>query len=674
VLLKMFASYRIALILIAVTLAIFWSVGKHEFVWDDRINITENPYLKETTFAKILTFWQGPYEKSYVPLTYTAWAIIAGASENPSGTANRLDPRPFHGANLFLHVFAVLVVYAIVRRLVVSEWAAAMGALLFGLHPLQVEAVARVAGLKEVLSGLLSLIALWQYLLFVESFSSPGHDGVPGKALVPGKRRSKARVTHYVLATVAFVLALLAKPAAVAMPLIAWMLDYFYFGRSWRQTVTWLGGWGVLAMIFVGLASWADPQSQFTSVASLWARPLIALDALAFYLDKLFLPFGLTVDYGPAPVAAAQWGRIYFMWLLPAGAGLGLWLWRKRETQLVGAGAIFVAGLLPVLGLLPFGFQQISTVADRYVYLALLGPALALAWVIVRWQANAIRLTCAVVIAALGIKTIVQIDVWKDNASLFQHALKQNPNSWLAHHYLALDAAKAGADERALEHSRAALKLNPEFTEGHYQLGNLLAARGDIEGAMQHYQQVLRADPRSVKVYYNLGNALARSTRLTEAAEQFEKGLAVDPANASVHSNLARVLLRQNRFEEAINHYRRALISEPNAADIHYGLAHALAGRGEVQPALDHYLTALRLNPKYAGAYYNVGVILARRGETNYAILRFRQALMINPDFAEAHEGLGRALILQGEKVEGMKHLQEALKILKTARGTDSSQ
>lgn len=669
----MSTRYLVAVILIAVTLAIFSSVGKHEFVWDDRSAITESPFINDATVGKALAFWQPLDGKLYIPLTYVAWAAIAGVSENPAGSTNRFNPGPFHWANLFFHVVAVLVVYAFVRGLVGNEWAAGAAALLFGLHPLQVEAVARAAGLKEVLSGLLSLVALWQYSLFAESQASSAAAAPAGKALAAKRKPPKSRVSHYLFATVALVLGLLAKPAAVVVPIIAWMFDYFYFQRSWRETARWLGGWMVLALIFIGVARWVQPESQLSVVTPVWMRPLIALDALAFYFYKLIFPLQLSVDYGRTPIVAAQQGWIYYTWIVPVGVAALLWVWRKQNRQLIGTAAIFVAGLLPVLGLLPFDSQQISTVADRYVYLAMLAPALALGWAMSRWQSKAVRVACAALLVALAVKTALQTNLWRSNASLFEQTLEQNPNSWLAHHYLAFDAAKSGADKKALEHYQVALKLNPDFTETHYQLGNLLAAQGDIDGAMEHYRKVLRADPRAVKVYYNLGNALARSTRLTEAVEQFEKGLAVDPANPSVHSNLARVLVRQSRFAEAIEHYRKALVSEPNAADIHYGLAHALAGRGEVQPALEHYLEALRINPKYAGAYYNVGVILARRGQTNDAILRFGQALMIRPDFAEAHEGLGRALILQGERDEGMKHLQEALRILKTVRGTDSS-
>ena len=104
------------------------------------------------------------------------------------------------------------------------------------------------------------------------------------------------------------------------------------------------------------------------------------LKGVAFYLSKLVVPFWLGPDYGRAPEwVLAQWWH-WFTGLVPWGLALWLWSRRTRVPWLVAAVGVFVTGLLPVLGLVPFAFQAYSTVADHYMYSAMLGPALALAW------------------------------------------------------------------------------------------------------------------------------------------------------------------------------------------------------------------------------------------------------------------------------------------------------
>ena len=109
-------------------------------------------------------------------------------------------------------------------------------------------------------------------------------------------------------------------------------------------------------------------------------RPLIAGDAVAFYFYKLIFPWKLSLDYGRTPTYALQQPVIYFLWSIPCTLLILAWRFRKQRPHLFVALAIFLIALLPMLGLVTFHFQYYSTVADHYLYLPMLGVALALAW------------------------------------------------------------------------------------------------------------------------------------------------------------------------------------------------------------------------------------------------------------------------------------------------------
>jgi hypothetical protein len=163
-----------------------------------------------------------------------------------------------------------------------------------------------------------------------------------------------------------------------------------------------------------------------------WARPFIAGDALAFYLGKLAWPVGLCADYGRTPeeVLGHAWG--YLTWLAPAVLGVLVWRGRARRPMLLAAAALFSLGLLPVLGFVPFIFQQFSTVADRYAYLALLGPAVALAWWLSTQRRPAAGVATSAVLAALGFLSAFQTLHWYNNGTFWTHTIRHNPRSWLA--------------------------------------------------------------------------------------------------------------------------------------------------------------------------------------------------------------------------------------------------
>lgn len=534
--------FYIALLLIIFTLAVFYQVRDHDFMSDDYIHIVENPYLKPVTLPHVLELWQKPYWGLYIPVTYTVWAAIARLTELPGAgqSGPKLDPRPFHSANLVLHLVNLLIVFAILRMLSRNDWAASCGALLFALHPVQVEPVAWVSGLKDVLSGFFSLLALWQYLTYAMATSSSAN-----AATAQGEMASvKRRFFHFAVATLAFVLALLSKPTAAMVPLAAWLLDRYVLQRTIRQCTASLTIWVVLAVPLAILTKWSQPDAGIEFLTPIWVRPLVAGDALTFYLYQLAVPLSLGPDYSRSPELVLRHGWIYLAWLLPFGLAVLIWLGRHKRPWLVAAGGVFVIGTVPTLGLVPFSFQDISTVADRYLYFSLLGPALSLAYFLSepRSRRGLTVLLCVGLLTFLGIRSALQAHYWSDSTTLYQHVLKKNPRSWMAH---------AG-------------------------LGDSLAKQRKFEQAMTHYSQALRIRPNDAATHNNLGNILARQRKFEEARTQYLKALRIEPDNAAAHNNLANVLAEQDDFDQAIAHYLQALQIDPEYETARHGLSLAI--------------------------------------------------------------------------------------------------
>jgi protein O-mannosyl-transferase len=594
---------RLGLIVLGLTVGtvvVFGAVFEHRFLWDDDSNIVENPGLNPVTLPKVIDFWQRPYGRLYVPLTYTVWAALAELSESVAGReANaNLDPRAFHIANLTLHVVSVLIVFAILRLLVRNDWAAAGGALLFAVHPVQVEPVSWATGMKDLLCGFFSLFAIWQFLLYAKAGTSVTSAAGHSVATPVAEHKLyffQTRVFHYSLASLAFVLALLAKPTAVSVPFAIWALDRWALGRSNKQSFVALAGWFAGALVFIVITKLAQPAEAAGVITPLWARPIVAGDAVVFYLYKLIWPLGLTPDYGrfPAWVLGQKW--LYFAILIPLSIGTILWLWRERWPMLIASAAVFITGILPVSGVIPFDFQRISTVADRYLYLSMLGPALAIAWLLARQWHLVAGATAAVVLGALGIASATQTRYWRDAGTLFGYAVTVNPNSWLAHNNLGNSLAERGQLKPAIQHYRRALEIDPDYAMAHNNLGKALFARGELAPAIDHFRQALRINPDYAKAHYNLGTVLARQGEIDEATNYFRRAVEIDPNYAKAQYNLGIALARQGKLEEAIGHFQEALRTQPESAETHESLARALAQQGNRDEAMKHFQEALRL-------------------------------------------------------------------------------
>lgn len=669
----------LAALLVIVTAAVFWQVHRFEFVWDDVVNLTGNAYMARPSWASLARFWERPFAYLYVPLTYTVWLILARAValwNLLGGSAAQLWPAPFHAANLLLHILAVLVVFAILRKIVRQDWPAAAGAMLFAVHPVQVEPVAWVTGLKDLLAGFLSLVSVWQYLAYLEVAAAAGKSA-GGNAEKTNADDHEGSVTkqkrlHYTLATLAFVLALLAKPTAVVVPAALWVLDYCLIGRSMRAATRSLSGWILVALSIAVVTKLAQTAELVEFITPLWFRPLLLADAIGFYLFKLVLPLRLTIDYG----RSAQWvvneGWLDFFWVIPCALAVPLWFGRERRSWLVAATALFVIGILPVSGLSVFAFQNISVVADRYLYFSMLGPALALASLL---SERGGKLPLAITLVALGllsVRTAMQVPYWRDNRSLFDHALELNPNSWIARLNVATLVVQEGKLDEAVAQFRALLRLKPAYADAHNNLGSALSRQGKLDEAVEQYQEALRVNPASAMPHTNLANIHAKQGEVDEAIRHYREAVRIDPEYFEAHQKLGDLLFGRGQIDEAIPHLEEALRGNAASLEDYNNLAIALAKTGRVDEAIRFLRAAVLADPSNAGAHNNLGIVLAGTGQIEDGAEQFREAVRLRPDFAQAHENLSRALTMLGKQAEAIRHHQEAQRLEAAERSAKS--
>ena len=133
-------SRTFLLVLVAITFATFSPVLRNDFVaWDDPQTIIEHPGVNPASFSAVIRYWQEPLSGLYVPLTYTVWSAIGSVARDAAGT---LHAWPFHLASVVVHCVSAGLVFSILRQLLHEDWPAFVGALLFALHPLQVEPIA----------------------------------------------------------------------------------------------------------------------------------------------------------------------------------------------------------------------------------------------------------------------------------------------------------------------------------------------------------------------------------------------------------------------------------------------------------------------------------------------------------------------------------------------------
>lgn len=545
-----------AIALILIVGAVFWGVVGHDFlVWDDDVFLYRNPLLAPPSWEHLAQVWREPYAHLYAPVTYSLWILLGMAGSVSVQGQTMLVPTVFHAASLLVHVLAALVAFALLRRLLrrgetgqrgVTR-AAFIGALLFALHPLQVEAVAWASELKDLLAGLLGLLALYLYL-------------VPVTAEKPLDGRDKSR--HYLAATLVFVLALLAKPNVAVLPLLAGLLDWHVQRRSLRQSLTLLLPWVVLAGALALLTRHVQPPSPDLYVP-LWQRPLIVGDALAFYLGKLVWPLNLAADYGRTPHWVLAQASTPWVWLLPVAVLALSWAARRRLPAVTTGLWFLCLAPLASLGIVAFDFQQYSTVADHYLYLGLFGPALLVAWLAHKGPRLWTSAGAALLLGVMAALTLLQLMTWSNSSGFWQHTLEVNPRSLVAHNNLAAGYMLARRPDLAEPHLRAAVALQPRDADALVNLGMALVQQGRFAEAIEPLREGLGNRPGDPKAQLLLGLSLARLGRAAEALPYLVQTLEANPSDWTTRFTLAGVLLELGRKAEACAQLRAVLQDQP---------------------------------------------------------------------------------------------------------------
>jgi len=522
----------IRLILLTAVLLVFGRILSNEFVnWDDNPLIYSNPNIANPTFTGLLHHWNPKdpnNSEMYDPLVFTLWWSLAHVAqlETPDFLGSKLNPYVYHAANLLVHILSACVVLEILRRLKIGDWAALAGALIFAIHPIQTEAVVWATAMKDLLSGLLALLAIWRYIAALQS-------------------TDRRRKRNYLLATICFAAALLSKPSTVVVPAIVAAIDRIIYGRSWRDIGKWIWPWLLLASGCAALTIWVQPPHPF-DVGPMWARPLIAMDALAFYLYKIFLPIRLSFDYGRNPAAVLSdptlHHPLYWTWIFPLAAAVILR--RLKRPALTVAGLIFLLGLLPVLGLKTFVFQYYTTVADRYVYISMLGAGMAVGWLMQRFRNHLAIGVFLLLIALLGSLSFVQAGRWKDTETLYDFGLRLNETRAL--HYLIFGDYKDHVAESA---------------------ESIKDQDANFEQAADLYREAIRLEPKNTNGYDRLARDLVRLNRIPEAIDVVRQWIAIDPQideklrekPGSLEALLGSLYLKNGQYPQAIASLKRSL-------------------------------------------------------------------------------------------------------------------
>ena len=428
-------AYLLAGLLALVTLAAYWPARHYDFVdYDDDNYVFENANVRGGLS------WEG-LELAFVDTHTGNWHPLTWISHMLDCQLFGMNAGGHHLTSVCIHCANAALLLLLLDCMTGALWRSAFVAAIFALHPLRVESVAWIAERKDVLSGFFFLLTLWMYARYAKEKNSP--------PLVAANNRSQR---FYRLSLAFFALSLLSKPMVVTLPFVLLLLDFWPLQRidifksktseapatGHQLPALLLEKWpffllSIICGFITLLTQWRTLPSQTLGIGSRLADMMT--DDLG-YLEKIFWPRHLTFLYLRPPTIPVP--TLLLSGLVLAGiSALVVACFRRRPYLAVGW-LWFLGMLLPVSGVIPLARLSI---ADRYTYLPSIGLAIMVTWGIAEAAEKFLSPRLLPVLATAAATALLvlcvamtryQLAFWKNTGTLMKHALKIDPNNYVA--------------------------------------------------------------------------------------------------------------------------------------------------------------------------------------------------------------------------------------------------
>lgn len=599
--------YIPALLSLFLVLAVFFSTLKNDFNVDDHFLVKRNPIIQTLNPATHLTspFWSRWDVSSQYYRPLVTWSLALDRAIHGEKAWG------FHLTNILLHAINVFLFFLLLRQ-IGGELVGIMGAMLFAVHPVQVEPVVFVLGRTDLLCVLFLLLSAQLYARLWE----------------PPLGR-KGRLLFLSLITFSF--ALLCKELAVTFPALALAIDLARSrDKPWRSALPegfrqflrhfpfYLGmilGYLLIRYYVIGQflgtpstieKTWQNPLFG----ASLGVRLLTAVNVAFRYFKLLIFPRHLSIDYGydVVPLVSSIFSPIFLLSslvILCFGAALLFLAWKKPVCLF---GAVSLSGTYLLISHLFFPAPIIM--AERFLYLPMIGLTVFLVSVVIIFAeavAPLSRRTLVSIILVmlflipLSVRSIYRIRDWRNDLTLFSSAIKATPRSAMSWNNLGVEQKKRKDYEAAIFSFQRAIEIFPSFSRARVHLAASLRESGDLESAENILRDTIEDFPEQSYIKIDLFEVLTMRADRLSLEDREEEALAlrrevVDRGQALLEDETIDMLLSTEANLMLTVAQNLVLLGENSKAEKTFEAALATAERElvkkEVPPDVAHTLKA----------------------------------------------------------------------------------
>jgi tetratricopeptide (TPR) repeat protein len=526
------------IIILLMTGLIYRSSLKGEFLsYDDTENVVNNPLIRNLTLNTIPQFFHSEKLYMYTPLTFLSYALdykIGG-----------MDPYWFRFTNLLLNLLNIILTFILALQLLNKRILALFVAILFAVHPINVDSVAWISARSNLLAGTFILLSIIFYLFYIKKFN----------------------YWYLTLSVLTYLLSILSKSSFVLLPVFLFFLDYLQRRKWSAKTVIekapyFLFGLmiGLVTLFFRTDIGYSQSVASYSSID----RIFMLFYSLDGYLLKAILPVNLSEIYtypvkinGFLPILY-YFSPIIFI-LIPVFLIISFKS-KDLQKQIITYFLFFLLLIIPTQSvIIEDGFM-----ANRYGYIPLIGIFILLVVLIniivmrfptiIKWL---IPLTIIIFIG-FSVHSYNRSKVWRTTTILFDHAISVSPDASFAYNGRGMAKYLNNDFDGALADYNEAIKLNPVYSTCFYNRGIVFYNDQQYKEALQDYSSAIKLNSKFASCYDARGilymDIIGNDSL---ALLDYNQAIQINPKFAQAYYNRGILFMRMQNTVSACNDFRK---------------------------------------------------------------------------------------------------------------------
>ncbi len=477
----------------------------------------------------------------------------------------KLSPAIYHLSNLVMHLASVLLVFKFLRLNRVARYPAFVLSLIFSLHPIMLHAVAWVPGRNDLL---LCIFSLGSFIFMLQFFEQP---------------KLKFLIGHLLC----FVLALLTKETAIALPVI--YIAYYLVYKNENRKFLFLS---LLAWLIIG-ATWLTVRNSIVEVPV--PNQLGFVEVLKNFIPAMVLYTGKAI----VPVQQSVLPLLRNASLLPGLAVILVLLLlvfkpgiRDKKTAGLGLLLFFLVLALPVW------FSAAKGGAEHYehrIYTALPGMLLFFSQLKFNYSSFIFRAVVLMLLVVFAIKTYARMPVYKNKENFVDAGVKECPGNYI----FLFQKAEIHFNQRdfgsAMDYCNQAIEIRPDKAQLYSTRGTIYYTLGFYKSAVSDFSKAISLSPKPDFQYY-----LSRSISYEKVGDikNSMKDLIFVQRNFSlpIPQDVSQVIV--SKWNNQVNELSNKIQVSPDVAKNYYERGQLYLAAEQVKEGLADLSKACALTPE----------------------------------------------------------------------------